>query len=44
LTWHNVQYYQDLMAGLRESIGASNLDAFVKRFHNIKSQGDIEQL
>ena len=28
LTWHNVQYYQDLMRGLRDAIEARRLDAF----------------
>jgi queuine tRNA-ribosyltransferase len=27
LTWHNVQYYQDLMAGMRAAIAAGRLDA-----------------
>ncbi len=27
LTWHNVQYYQDLMRGLREAISAGRLAA-----------------
>ena len=28
LTWHNIQYYQDLMAGIRAAIEAQRLDAF----------------
>ncbi|HEY7580105.1 MAG TPA: tRNA guanosine(34) transglycosylase Tgt [Acetobacteraceae bacterium] len=28
LTWHNVQYYQDLMRGLRAAIAETRLDAF----------------
>ena len=28
LTWHNVQYYQDLMAGMRAAIGAGRLAAY----------------
>jgi queuine tRNA-ribosyltransferase len=28
LTWHNLQYYQDLMRGLREAIADRQLDAF----------------
>jgi queuine tRNA-ribosyltransferase len=44
LTWHNIQYYQDLMAWLRKSIGEGTLDAFVERFHNDKLHGDIEPL
>jgi queuine tRNA-ribosyltransferase len=27
LTWHNVTYYQDLMRGVRQAIGAGRLDA-----------------
>ena len=27
LTWHNMQYYQDLMRGLRAAIGAGRLAA-----------------
>ena len=27
LTWHNVQYYQDLMAGIRAAIGEGRLAA-----------------
>ncbi len=32
LTWHNLQYYQDLMAGLREAISAGRLAAFIENF------------
>lgn len=44
LTWHNLHYYQQLMAGLREAIAAGRLDAFVARFHADRAQGDIEPL
>ncbi|HYI82964.1 MAG TPA: tRNA-guanine transglycosylase, partial [Acetobacteraceae bacterium] len=27
LTWHNVQYYQDLMRGLRDAIGEARFEA-----------------
>ena len=30
LTWHNLQYYQDLMAGLRAAIAEDRLDAFAE--------------
>jgi queuine tRNA-ribosyltransferase len=30
LTWHNVQYYQDLLAGLRTAIAAGCLDAHTR--------------
>ncbi|WP_411817314.1 tRNA guanosine(34) transglycosylase Tgt [Hyphococcus sp. DH-69] len=32
LTWHNLQYYQDLMAEMRAAIRAGEFDAFVKKF------------
>ncbi len=32
LTWHNLQYYQDLMAGLRNAVAARKLGAFIDRF------------
>jgi queuine tRNA-ribosyltransferase len=38
-TLHNLHYYQWLMAGLREAIVASQLDAFVKRFHEERARG-----
>lgn len=44
LTWHNLHYYQDLMAGLRAAIAAQSLAAFVADFHALRAQGDIAQL
>ncbi len=32
LTWHNLQYYQDLMAAMRDAIATGGFDAFVKDF------------
>jgi queuine tRNA-ribosyltransferase len=32
LTWHNLHYYQELMAGLREAIAAGRLAAFIAAF------------
>lgn len=32
LTWHNLQYYQQLMAGMREAIAAGTFDRFVDDF------------
>lgn len=32
LTWHNLQYYQDLMVGLRDAITAGRLAAFIENF------------
>jgi queuine tRNA-ribosyltransferase len=44
LTWHNLHYYQELMAGLRGAIGAGSLEAFVRDFHARRAEGDIEPL
>jgi queuine tRNA-ribosyltransferase len=44
LTWHNLQYYQDLMAGLRAAIASGNLGAHVAAFHARRAEGDIEPL
>ena len=41
LTWHNLHYYQQLMAGLREAIAAGNLAGFVAQFHATRALGDI---
>ena len=32
LTWHNLQYYQDLMAGLRDAVAAGRLADFIAAF------------
>jgi queuine tRNA-ribosyltransferase len=41
LTWHNLHYYQDLMAGLRAAIAEGRLAAFVAAFHARRAEGDI---
>jgi queuine tRNA-ribosyltransferase len=41
LTWHNLHYYQDLMAGLRGAIAEGRLDDFVADFHAKRAEGDI---
>jgi queuine tRNA-ribosyltransferase len=42
LTWHNLHYYQALMAGLRRAIGAGRLAAYVAAFDAGRAAGDIE--
>ena len=42
LTWHNLHYYQELMAGLRAAIAEGRLAAFVAAFHAIRAAGDLE--
>ncbi|GFE65841.1 tRNA guanosine(34) transglycosylase Tgt [Litoreibacter roseus] len=44
LTWHNLQYYQDLMSGLRAAIAAGDLATFVADFHATRALGDVEPL
>ena len=44
LTWHNLQYFQDFMQGMRDAIGAGTFEAWQKYFHDGRAQGDIEPL
>jgi queuine tRNA-ribosyltransferase len=44
LTWHNLHYYQQLMADLRRAIEDDALDQFATRFHELWSAGDIDPL
>lgn len=44
LTWHNLHYYQELMAGLRSAIETGTFEAFEAAFHAQRSEGDIPQL
>ena len=44
MTWHNIQYYQDLMSSLRKNILDGTLKSFTQRFHSEQSLGDIEPI
>ncbi|MEW9918638.1 tRNA guanosine(34) transglycosylase Tgt [Marimonas sp. MJW-29] len=44
LTWHNLQYYQDIMAGMRAAITGGRFAAWQAEFHAGRAQGDIEPL
>jgi len=44
LSWHNIQYYQDLMAAMREAISASRFAAFEADFHAQQARGDIDPI
>lgn len=44
LTWHNIQFYQDLMQGLRGAIEAGQLDEFATGFVTNLGEGDIPPL
>jgi queuine tRNA-ribosyltransferase len=44
LTWHNLHYYQQLMAGMREAISNGSFAAWQAEFHATRAQGDIDPL
>ena len=44
LSWHNIQYYQDLMAGMRAAIEAGSFAEFEADFHVGQARGDIEPI
>jgi len=44
LTWHNLHYYQDLMAGLRAAIASGRTADFAAAFAEGRAAGDIEPL
>ncbi|MGH1330546.1 MAG: tRNA guanosine(34) transglycosylase Tgt [Paracoccaceae bacterium] len=44
LTWHNLHYFQELMAGMRDAIGAGRFAQFQTDFHAARAEGDIEPL
>lgn len=44
LTWHNLNYYQELMQEMRDAIAAGTFDAFETAFHAERALGDIERL
>ncbi|GIT92423.1 queuine tRNA-ribosyltransferase [Jannaschia pagri] len=44
LTWHNLHYYQELMAGMRAAIAAGTFAAWQAQFHALRAEGDIEPL
>ena len=41
LTRHNLTYYQDLMAGLRQAIAERRLEAFIGVFASTQAEGDL---
>jgi queuine tRNA-ribosyltransferase len=44
MTWHNLHYYQELMAGLRDAIGTGTLTKFTAAFQADRAEGDVEPL
>ena len=44
LTWHNLQFYQDLMADMRMAISKGDFAGFERKFHADRAEGDIDPL
>ena len=44
MSWHNLQLFQDLMAGLRDAIANDTFDAYAEAFLAEYRRGDIEAL
>ncbi|MBW7921995.1 MAG: tRNA guanosine(34) transglycosylase Tgt [Rubellimicrobium sp.] len=44
LTWHNLHYFQEIMAGMRAAIAAGTFDDWQAGFHALRAGGDIEPL
>jgi len=44
LTWHNLQFYQDIMVGLRSAIEKRCLSEWHNEFERRRSQGDIDPI
>ena len=44
LTWHNLHYYQELMAGMRAAIGAGTFTEWQAQFYADRAEGDIPPL
>ncbi|MGR3715084.1 MAG: tRNA guanosine(34) transglycosylase Tgt [Shimia sp.] len=44
LTWHNLQYFQDIMDGMRTAIAAGTFAEWEADFHAGRAQGDIEPI
>jgi queuine tRNA-ribosyltransferase len=44
LTWHNLHYYQQLMAGMRAAIAAGRFADWEREFHAMRAEGDIEPI
>ena len=44
LSWHNLRYYQSLMAAMRDAIADQSFAAFSRHFIEAQALGDIEPL
>ncbi|WP_158968271.1 tRNA guanosine(34) transglycosylase Tgt [Chachezhania sediminis] len=44
MTWHNLHYFQEIMAGMRGAIAEGRFDAWEAEFHAGRAEGDIPPL
>ncbi len=44
LTWHNLHYFQELMAGMRDAIAEGRFASWEAAFHAARAEGDIAPL
>lgn len=44
LTWHNLHYYQQIMAGMRAAIADGTFADWEARFHATRAEGDVPPL
>lgn len=42
LTWHNLHYFQEIMAGMRGAIASGKFEEWERGFHAQRAMGDIE--
>ena len=44
LSWHNLQYFQEIMQGMRDAIAEGRFAAWEAEFHAGRAEGDIGPL
>ncbi len=44
LTWHNLHYFQEIMAGMREAIAGRRFEEWERGFHALRAEGDLDPL
>ena len=44
LTWHNLHYFQEIMAGMRGAIAEGRFEAWEAAFHATRAEGDIDPI
>jgi queuine tRNA-ribosyltransferase len=44
LTWHNLHYYEELMAGMRAAIAEGGFPAWENAFRELRAKGDLKPI